>query len=67
MALGDDTRDDIRRETIEELSELLHVMQEMGRRLAHETHGDTYDEVRELNDCLHQARGLVMAIQKKNS
>ena len=51
-----ETRDGERRETIEELSDLLHVVQEMGRRLADETHGEPYDAVRELNQIIHLAR-----------
>lgn len=51
-----ETREGERRETIDELSDLLHVAQEMGRRLADETHGDSYSQVRELNELLHQAR-----------
>lgn len=51
-----ETREGERRETIDELSDLLFVVQEMGRRLADETHGDSYSKVRELNELLHQAR-----------
>ena len=51
-----ETREGERRETIEELSDLLLVVQEMGRRLADETHGDSYSQVRELNELLHQTR-----------
>jgi hypothetical protein len=57
-----------RRETIEELSDLLVVVQEMGRRLANETHGESYDMVRELNEILHMARlkiGKIQDSQKK--
>ena len=36
--------------------EMMLVMQEMGQRLANETHGDAYASVRELNELLHQAR-----------
>ena len=39
-----------------ELSTLLAVVQEMGQRLANETHGDSYYLVEELNEILHQAR-----------
>lgn len=53
---GDETREGERRETIDELSDLLFVVQEMGRRLANETHGNSYSQVRELNEILHQAR-----------
>lgn len=51
-----ETREGERRETIDELSDLLVVVQEMGRRLADETHGDSYSKVRELNELLHQTR-----------
>ncbi|WP_186410372.1 hypothetical protein [Candidatus Propionivibrio aalborgensis] len=51
-----ETREGERRETIEELFDLLIVVQEMGRRLADETHGNSYSQVRELNELLHQAR-----------
>lgn len=51
-----DTRESERQETIDELSDLLHVVQEMGQRLATETNGETYDLVRELNELLFQAR-----------
>ena len=51
-----ETREGERRETIDELSDLLLVVQEMGRRLADETHGDSYSQVRELNELLHQTR-----------
>ena len=49
-----ETREGERRETIHELSDLLHVVQKMGRRLADETHGDSYSQVRILNELLHQ-------------
>ncbi len=48
--------DSERRETLDELSDLLVVVQEMGRRLASETHGDQYGDVRILVDLFHQAR-----------
>ena len=51
-----ETREGERRETIDELSDLIVVVQEMGQRLAAETHGDSYSQVRELNELLHQAR-----------
>ena len=51
-----ETREGERRETIDELSDLLFVVQEMGRRLADETHADSYSQVRELNELLHQTR-----------
>ena len=54
-----------RRETIEELSDLLIVAQEMGRRLANETHEETYSQVQELNELLHQARLKLGDIRQK--
>lgn len=54
-----------RTETIRELSELLFVVQQMGHRLADETHGDSYVMVRELNEALHQARTKVSALEKQ--
>lgn len=66
MAL-DDTLDDSRRgerrETINELSDLLHLAQEMGRRLANETHGSSYAYVEELNRLLHQTRSQLNRIE----
>ncbi|MBK9218706.1 MAG: hypothetical protein IPO35_12945 [Uliginosibacterium sp.] len=52
-----------RAETLEELSDLMVVVQEMGRRLAYETHGDAYTPVQELNDLLHRARGKLAEIR----
>ena len=51
-----ETREGERRETINELFDLFVVVQEMGQRLAEETHGNSYSQVRELNEILHQAR-----------
>ena len=51
----DETREGERQETIDELSDLLSIVQIMARRLADETHGDLYPDVRELNVLLHQA------------
>lgn len=59
------TLDKERAETIRELSELLFVVQQMGRRLADETHGESYALVRELNEALHQARTRVGALEKQ--
>ena len=56
ITMLNETREGERRETIDELSDLLLVVQEMGRRLADETHGDSYSKVRELNELLHQTR-----------
>ncbi len=52
-------------ETIRELSELLFVVQQMGHRLADETHGDNYALVRELNEALHQARTRVNTLENQ--
>ena len=59
----DGTREGERRETIDELSDLLAVVQEMGHRLADETHGDAYAKVRALNELLHQARSQLNKIK----
>lgn len=61
---GNETLEGERRETIEELSELLFVLQEMGRRLAYETHGESYDLVRDLNEILHQSRAKMEEIRR---
>jgi len=63
----DGTQEGERRETIDELSDLLVVVQEMGRRLAEESHGDAYAKVREFNEVLHQARIRLAAIQDEGS
>jgi uncharacterized protein YfaS (alpha-2-macroglobulin family) len=52
-----------RAETLEELADLMVVVQEMGRRLAYETHGDAYAPVQELNELLHQARSKLAEIR----
>lgn len=49
----DGTNESERRETIDELADLMIVVQEMGRRLADETHGDASSGVKELNELLH--------------
>ena len=59
----DGTIEGERRETIDELSDLMIVVQEMGRRLADETHGDAYSSVRELNELLHQSRVQLQKIR----
>lgn len=59
----DDSQEQERRETVEEISELLAVVQEMGRRLANETHGNSYALVLELNELLHQTRAKIEQIQ----
>ena len=54
-----------RQETIRELSDLLFVVQQMGHRLAEETHGDNYALVRELNETLHHARTCMATLEER--
>ena len=61
----EETREGERRETVDELSDLLLVIQEMGQRLANETHGDAYSPVRELNELLHQSRQQIEIIKAR--
>lgn len=53
------------RETARELTDILRLAQEMGRRLANETHGEMYDDVRLLVSLLHQARAQADVIDAK--
>jgi len=62
--MADEILENERRETISEMSDLLLVLQEMGRRLANETHGDAHAQVRDLNESLHEVRLQVDAIIK---
>lgn len=62
--LGDETREGERKETLEELSNLFLVVQQIGHRLSYETHQEAYDLVQELNALLHQARAKLELIQK---
>ena len=64
MVKGDETAKGERRETVGELLDLLAVVQKMGRRLAYETHGESYDFVREMNEHLHRAREKIELIQQ---
>lgn len=59
----DDTREGERRETIDELSDVIRIAQEMGRRLANETHGSPYAHVEELNRLLHQTHRQLSRIE----
>lgn len=52
-------------ETARELAELLRLAQEIGRRLSNETHGELYDEVRQLIALLHQSRTQADLIDAK--
>jgi hypothetical protein len=60
-----ETKEGERRETIDELSDLLVVVQEMGRRLSGETHGSTFSKVRALNELIHQARMQITVIKSE--
>jgi hypothetical protein len=61
---GDETQKGEQRETAGELFALLSIAQKMGRRLAYETHGESYDYVRDLNELLHQACAKAELIQQ---
>ena len=63
IAMLDGTNESERRETIDELADLMVVVQEMGRRLADETRGNASASVRELNELLHQSRLLLQKIR----
>ena len=54
-----------KRETARELDELLHLAQEIGGRLANEIHGDAYENVRKLNELIHEAHGQLMIVQQE--
>lgn len=54
-----------RSDYIDQLSKLLSVMQDVGRKLANESHGRSYDRVRELNEVLHKAREQITAIESE--
>ncbi len=56
---------DDRADLIDQLSKLLSVTQDMGRRLANESHGRSYDRVREFNEILHLAREQITAIEQE--
>jgi len=57
--------DQEQRETAMELADLMRLAQEMGRRLANETHGDLYEDVRKLVTFLHQTRLQADLIETK--
>ncbi len=54
-----------RADHIDQLSKLLSVMQDVGRKLANESHGRSYDRVREFNEILHLAREQLTAIEQE--
>ncbi len=51
-----------RRETIEELSIVIRLAQEMAQRLASKTHGGLHGQVASLGNLLHEARIKMEAI-----
>jgi hypothetical protein len=55
-----------RRETIEELSDLLRLAEEVAQRLAHESHLESYNEAHQLLDTLHRARMAADAILRNS-
>lgn len=62
--LGNESMKGERLETVSELLDLLAVVQKMGRRLSYETHGESYEFVRDLNQHLHDARERIELIQQ---
>lgn len=58
-----DTENELRDMHIEQLSKLLSVVQDVAHKLADESHGRAYDQVRELNEIVHLARVQINAIQ----
>ncbi len=58
-----DGESEMRTQHIEQLAKLLIVVQDMARKLADESHGRSYDKVRELNELLHRARLQMASIQ----
>lgn len=64
---NDDILNSERCETIDELSELFQVVQEMGRRLSNETHGPAYADVRRFNEMLLETRQQLERIKAGRS
>jgi hypothetical protein len=62
MMQSDETPAGERQETITTLVDLLSVLQGMGHRLSYETHGESFDSVKEFNEILHQAHEKIMQI-----
>lgn len=52
-------------ETARELAEIMRLAQEIGQRLGNETHGELYDDVRQLIALLHQTRTQADLIDAK--
>lgn len=59
--------DDDRFATIEQVTQLLSAVQVMARKLANESHGRTYDRVRDFNEILHRARMQLNMIEADSS
>lgn len=59
--------DEDRYGTIEQVTQLLSAVQVMARKLANESHGRTYDRVRDLNEILHRARMQLNMIEADSS
>lgn len=62
--LGDETSKGERLEIVSDFLDLLGVIQKMSRGLAYETHGESYESVRDLNKHLHRAREKIELIQE---
>jgi hypothetical protein len=54
---------ELRKVHVEQLVKLLALAQDVAHKLANESHGRSYDQVRELNEILHLARRQVAAIE----
>ena len=52
---------------IAQLAKLMAVVQDVAHKLANESHGRAYDQVRELNEILHLARVQISMIQSELS
>lgn len=63
---SNDVDEQDRQEDVIELAQLVHLAQEMGRRLANESHGELYDLVREVNELLHRIRVQIELIQARS-
>lgn len=61
------TEHELRVVHIEQLSKLLVMVQDVAYKLANESHGRCYDQVRELNEILHLARVQIGEIQTEAS
>ena len=64
MKIEAEASSNARLQTTEELSGLLFVVQDMGRRLADEAHGEDDELIRKFNNLLQQARAALMLIKQ---